>query len=59
MRRSELDKINGIGNTLKSRLMKKFKNISSIKKATPEELMTVEGINEKIIQEILKKFKND
>ena len=59
VRRSELDKINGIGNTLKSRLMKKFKNISSIKKATPEELMTVEGINEKIIQEILKKFKND
>ena len=59
VRRSELDKIKGIGNILKSRLMKKFKNITSIKNATLEELMTVDGINEKIAIEILRRFKND
>ena len=59
VRRSELDKIKGIGNILKSRLMKKFKNITSIKNATLEELMTVDGINEKIAKEILRRFKND
>ena len=39
--------------------MKKFKNITCIKNATLEELMTVDGINEKIGKEILRKFKND
>ena len=46
--RSELDTVYGIGKIIKQRLMKRFKNIKNIKKATHADLMTVNGISEKI-----------
>ena len=46
--KSELDDINGIGNILKQRLLKKFKSISNIRLAIIEDLMTIEGISEKL-----------
>ena len=52
--KSELDMVNGIGNILKTRLLKKFKSISKIRAASLEELMTVKGINERIANEIKK-----
>tara|TARA_B100000963_G_scaffold24323_1_gene18177 strand:+ start:103 stop:1674 length:1572 start_codon:yes stop_codon:yes gene_type:complete len=54
--KSELDSIKGIGVILKSRLLKKFKNIKNIKEAKLIDLMTVEGINEKIALSINKKL---
>ena len=55
--KSELDLIRGVGKILKSRLLKKFKNIKNIRKANLSDLMTVEGINEKIAKLILGKLK--
>ena len=46
--KSELDRIKGIGNILKKRLLKKFKSVANIKLASIDDLMTVDGINEKI-----------
>ena len=54
---SELDSIKGIGEILKKRPLTKFKNIKNIKSADIKELMTVEGINEKIANLIIKKLK--
>ena len=56
--KSELDNIKGIGNILKHRLLKRFKNIEKIRSATINDLMTVDGINEKISVDI-KKTLND
>ena len=50
--KSELDLIKGIGKILKTRLLKRFKSIKKIKEASLQELMTVEGINEKIAYKI-------
>ena len=55
--KSELENIKGIGNILKKRLLKKFKSIKKIKSASKDELMTVAGINEKIVDAILKELK--
>ncbi len=52
--KSELDEVKGIGKILKTRLIKKFKNIDNIKQASTKELMTVNGINEKIANKLLK-----
>ena len=52
IQKSKLDLIPGIGKILKSRLLIKFKNIKSISEASIEDLMTLNGINEKIAQEI-------
>ena len=46
--KSELDDIKGVGNILKHRLLKRFKNIEKIRSANINDLMTVDGINEKI-----------
>jgi len=54
--KSELDDIKGIGNILKQRLLRKFKSIGNIKLAALEDLMTVEGINEKIATSIRSKL---
>ncbi len=54
---SELDEIKGIGNVLKRRLLIKFKNIKNIKSANINELMTVDGINEKIAINVYDNFK--
>ena len=55
--KSELDNIKGIGKVLKLRLLKKYKNISKIKLAAIDDLMTVDGINEKIAKIIKNELK--
>lgn len=45
MTESALDKISGIGEVKRNLLLKRFKTVSNIKNASPEELMTVKGIN--------------
>jgi len=55
--KSELDSINGIGKVLKSRLLAKFKNIKNIRSSNLSDLMTVNGINERIAREIKSKLK--
>tara|TARA_S200000501_G_scaffold85996_1_gene78772 strand:+ start:2760 stop:4535 length:1776 start_codon:yes stop_codon:yes gene_type:complete len=52
--KSELDSVKGIGTVIKKRLLQKFKSIKRIKSAKLSDLMNVEGINEKIANEILK-----
>ncbi len=48
IKRSELDNIPGIGNILKTRLIKEFKSVNKIKLANEKDLMTVKGISGKI-----------
>ena len=55
-RKSQLDKIEGIGEILKKRLLLSFKSLKNIKSANIEDLMTVKGINAKIAQLIKKKL---
>ena len=50
--KSELDNIKGLGSTLKTRLLKKFKNMKNIKSANLSDLMTVKGINAKIVRSL-------
>jgi excinuclease ABC subunit C len=57
IKKSKLDSIPGIGEVLKSRLLKKFKSIKNIKHASKEELMTVDGINERIAKLAIKELK--
>ena len=57
IKKSKLDSIPGIGGVIKSRLLKKFKSIKNIKHASKEELMTVDGINERIAKLIIKELK--
>ena len=55
--KSELDNINGIGSILKGRLLKHFKSLAKIKLATIDELMIVEGINERMAIKITNNLK--
>jgi excinuclease ABC subunit C len=55
--KSELDSIRGVGRILKQRLLKKFKSINNIKFASLDDLMTVDGINEKIAKIIKNELK--
>ena len=52
IKKSFLDEINGIGPVTKNNLLKKYKNITNIKTAKLDELMTIKGINEKIAKKI-------
>ena len=52
IKKSKLDLVPGIGQVLKRRLLNKFKNIKSVSEASIEDLMTINGINEKIAKEI-------
>lgn len=52
IKKSELDSIPGIGIILKKKLLTKFKNITSIKRASDEDLMTISGINAKMANKI-------
>ena len=54
IKESELDMIDGIGVVLKSRLLKSFGSMKSIKSASKKDLMTVDGISEKIAMKINK-----
>ena len=49
----------GFGNILKQRLLKRFKNIEKIRSATINDLMTVDGINEKISINIKKELNDN
>ncbi len=57
--KSKLDSIQGIGQVLKKRLLKRYKSTKNIKLASSDDLMTVSGINEKIAKDILLKLNND
>ena len=48
MTESALDRISGIGEVKRNLLLKRFKTVSNIKNASPEELMTVKGINREL-----------
>ena len=50
--KSELDKIQGIGNKRKQELLKKFGSIEGIKKASLEEIEKIKGINENLARNI-------
>ena len=52
--KSDLDNIAGVGIVLKRRLIRKYKSLKNIKLASKDDLMTVKGINEKIVKQILK-----
>ena len=56
---SELDDINGIGETRKKALIKHFKSITAIKKAEINQLQEVEGINDKIAEKIYNYFRKN
>ena len=51
---SELDEIEGIGPVKKKKLLKRFGSVKAIKNATVEELKSVEGINKKDLETLLK-----
>ena len=53
---SQLESIPGVGPILRERLFKKFKTVSSIKKANIEELMDIKGISSDQAQAIFKKL---
>jgi len=57
IKKSKLDKIDGIGSILKKRLLNKFKSIENIKLASEKELMTVGGISAKIANSIMDSIK--
>lgn len=50
--KSELDDISGIGEVKKKALLKHFGSMAKIKEASVEELMKVDGVNEKLAEEI-------
>jgi len=53
IKKSQLDLIPGIGVVLKKKLLTKFKNITSIKNASEQDLMTISGINERMANKII------
>ena len=53
IKKSFLDDIKGVGPKTKSRILRKFKTLKSNRNATIDELMTINGINEKIAIQIL------
>ncbi len=54
---SELDEIDGIGESRKKALLKHFKSITAVRKADIKELQEVEGINDKIATKIYNYFR--
>ncbi len=56
--KSKLKEIEGVGEKRQAALMKKFKNIQSIKEATVEQLQATDGINKTIAQNIFDYFNN-
>lgn len=58
MFKSELDDIKGIGPKRKTELLKFFKSLDKIKKASIEELSKVEGMNNSAAENLYNHFKN-
>ena len=56
MKKSELDDVSGIGDKKKQALLKRFKSLANIKKASIAELCLVDGINEELAEKILEKL---
>lgn len=56
--KSVLDDIPGVGAKRKNALLKHFKNIEQIKVASLEDLLSVEGINKKVAENIIDFFSN-
>jgi len=56
--KSELDNIPGVGEKRKLNLLKKFKSLEKIKKASFDELLDTEGMNKKVADEIINFFRN-
>ena len=59
MLKSELDDIKGIGNKRKTALLKHFKTIENIKKASVEELAQVEGMNRRAAEDLYNYFRKN
>ena len=57
MKKSELDEVEGIGDKKKQALLRHFKSIENIKKASVAELCLVDGINENLAEKILDTLK--
>lgn len=57
--KSELDKIEGIGEVKKKELLKKFGSIDKIKNATIEELSQVKGIPQKLAKKIIEQLQEE
>ena len=56
IKKSRLDNVEGVGPILKSRLLRKYKNIQTIMSFTPEDLSSVKGININLAKLILKEI---
>lgn len=54
--KSELDEVEGIGQTRKKALIRHFKSVAAIKKADVAQLQEVDGISEKIAKKIYEYF---
>jgi excinuclease ABC subunit C len=54
--RSVLEEINGIGPKRRARLLKQFGGLQGLSRAGIEDIRTVEGISEKLAQEIYAAF---
>ena len=52
MEKSEIDKVQGIGQVKKQLLLKKFGSVQNIKNAKVEELLEIKGITEKLANQI-------
>lgn len=59
MFKSELDDIKGIGEKRKLALLRHFKSIENIKKASVEELSEVESMNKKVAEEVYNYFRKN
>ena len=55
-KKSELDNIKGIGKTKKIALLKKYGSVEKIRNSKIEELAKIDGINEKLAENILKEL---
>tara|TARA_A100001015_G_C15029874_1_gene732594 strand:+ start:1595 stop:3376 length:1782 start_codon:yes stop_codon:yes gene_type:complete len=49
---SKLNLIEGVGPTIKKRLLKKFKNLNNIRNASNHDLLSVKGVSEKLCERI-------
>ncbi len=56
MLQSQLEEIHGVGEARRRALLKHFKNIDKIKTASVEELLMVDGINQRIAEKIHQHF---
>jgi excinuclease ABC subunit C len=54
---SVLDEIEGIGPVKRNALLDHFGSVEKIKAATPEQLMSVQGITEKLAENIYRYFR--